>query len=155
MASVATRCLTWLPIHGVKNSAQVAPLQLDLMAATVWKRKCDPNAPPHPPPHQTVSQFNLYYYYCIDRCIYLNLSKSAQSAAGLKALKPVANQRYLMCKSLPYCIFFILSTIFKHTIPNIYRTLEKQTAIIEIFILHFILFCQLYSSIQYQLSTEH
>ena len=32
--------------------------------------------------------------YCIDRCIYLNLSKSTQSAAGLKALKPAVNGRY-------------------------------------------------------------
>ena len=39
---------------------------------------------------------NYYYnYYCIDRRIYLNLFKSAQSAAGLKALKPEANRRYL------------------------------------------------------------
>ena len=29
--------------------------------------------------------------YCIDRCIYLNLSKSTQSVAGWKALKPAAN----------------------------------------------------------------
>ena len=35
-----------------------------------------------------------HYYYCIDRCIYLNLSDSTQSTAGLKALKPAANRRY-------------------------------------------------------------
>ena len=40
--------------------------------------------------------------YCIDRRIYLNLFKPTQSAAGLKALKPAANGRYLMCKSSPY-----------------------------------------------------
>ena len=33
-------------------------------------------------------------------CIYLNLTESIQSAAGLKLLKPAANGRYLMCKSL-------------------------------------------------------
>ena len=32
--------------------------------------------------------------YCIDRRIYLNLSKSTQSAAGLKSLEPAANGRY-------------------------------------------------------------
>ena len=37
--------------------------------------------------------------YCIDRRIYLNLFKSTQSSAGLKALKPAANGRYLLCKS--------------------------------------------------------
>ena len=37
-----------------------------------------------------------YYYYCIDRCIYLKLSKSTQSAVGLKDLKPAANGRYLI-----------------------------------------------------------
>ena len=37
-----------------------------------------------------------YYYNCIDRRIYLNLSKSTQSATGLNALKPAANGRYLM-----------------------------------------------------------
>ena len=31
--------------------------------------------------------------YCINRRIYLNLLKSTQSAAGLKALKPAANER--------------------------------------------------------------
>ena len=31
-----------------------------------------------------------YYYYYIDRRIYLNISKSTQSAAGLKVLKPAA-----------------------------------------------------------------
>ena len=41
--------------------------------------------------------------YWIDCSIYLNLSKSIQSAAWLKALKPAANGRwYLMCKSKPY-----------------------------------------------------
>ena len=37
---------------------------------------------------------------CIDERIYLNLSKSVQSPAGLKTLKPAANGRFLMCKPL-------------------------------------------------------
>ena len=38
--------------------------------------------------------------YCIARRIDLNLSKSTQSAAeGVKALKPAANGRYVMCKN--------------------------------------------------------
>ena len=41
-----------------------------------------------------------YYYYCIDKHTYLHVSKSTQSAAGLKALKSAANGRYLMCKSI-------------------------------------------------------
>ena len=49
----------------------------------------------------------LLLLYCIDRCIYLNLSKSTRNAAGLKALKPAANGRYLMCKSLS-CYFQLL-----------------------------------------------
>ena len=48
--------------------------------------------------------------YCIDSCIYLHLSKSTQSAAGLKALKPAANERYLMCKSLPYYFHLLYHT---------------------------------------------
>ena len=54
------------------------------------------------------------YYYYIDRRIYLNLSKSTQSAAGLKALKPAANGHYLICNSLPYYFHIILyrSTFF-------------------------------------------
>ena len=39
--------------------------------------------------------------------IYLNLSKSSQSAGGLKALKLAANGRYLMCKSLPYYFYLL------------------------------------------------
>ena len=42
----------------------------------------------------------------IDRHIYLNLSRSTQSAAQLKSLKPAANGRYLMCKSLPYTKYY-------------------------------------------------
>ena len=52
-------------------------------------------------PHQ-------HYYYCLDRRIYLTLSKSTQSTAGLKALKSAADGRYLMCKSLPYYFHFIV-----------------------------------------------
>ena len=53
----------------------------------------------------------FYFCFCFvvvvvvvifDRRIYLCLSKSIQSAAGLKALKPAASGRYLMCKSLHY-----------------------------------------------------
>ena len=52
--------------------------------------------------------------YCIGRHIYLNLSKSTQSTAGLKALKPAANRCFLTSKSLP-CYFHLLyrSTINK------------------------------------------
>ena len=46
------------------------------------------------------------YYYYFDTRIYLNLSKSTQSAVGLKALKPAANGHYLMCKSLPYYLHY-------------------------------------------------
>ena len=49
---------------------------------------------------------DFVYYHCIDRRIHLSLSKSTQSAAGLKPLKPAANGRYLMCKSLPYYFHF-------------------------------------------------
>ena len=42
------------------------------------------------------------YDYYMDGRIYLNLSKCIQSAAGLKALRPATNGRYLMCKTLPY-----------------------------------------------------
>ena len=45
--------------------------------------------------------------YCIDRHIYFNLFKSTQSAAGLKALKPAANGRYLMCKSPYFHLLYI------------------------------------------------
>ena len=49
----------------------------------------------------------------IDGCIYyLNLSKSIQSAAGLKALKSAANGRYLMCKPLPYCCHLLYRSTF-------------------------------------------
>ena len=44
--------------------------------------------------------------------IYLNLSKSNQRAAGLKAVKPAANGHYLMCKSLPY----YLRLLYKSTV---------------------------------------
>ena len=53
-----------------------------------------------------------YYYYCIERRIYFNLSKSTQSAAGLKALKPAANSRYFMCKTLPYCFHLLYRSTF-------------------------------------------
>ena len=36
-----------------------------------------------------------YYYYCIDRRTYLNLSRSNESAAGMNTLKPAANGCYL------------------------------------------------------------
>ena len=57
----------------------------------------------------SITNCRWYWYvlYCIDRRIYLNLSKSAQSATGLKALKPAANRRYLLCKQLP-CYFHLL-----------------------------------------------
>ena len=45
-----------------------------------------------------------------DRRMYLNLSKSIQSTAGLRALKPAANGRYFMCKSLPYYLAYIYCT---------------------------------------------
>ena len=50
--------------------------------------------------------YYYYHHYYIDKRIYLNLSKSTQSAAGLKALKSAANGRYLTCKSLSYCFRF-------------------------------------------------
>ena len=40
--------------------------------------------------------FTLYHYYHIHGRIYLNLSRSIQSAAGLKDVTPAANGRYLM-----------------------------------------------------------
>ena len=46
-----------------------------------------------------VDYFYFYNYHYIDKLIYFNLCKSSQSAAGLKALKPAANRRNLMCKS--------------------------------------------------------
>ena len=46
---------------------------------------------------------------CIDGRISLNLSKSIQSAAGMKALKPAAIWALLklLCKSLAYCTFTV------------------------------------------------
>ena len=44
--------------------------------------------------HQLTEQVHQWDYYYIDRRIYLNLSKSTQSVAGLKTLKPAANGRY-------------------------------------------------------------
>ena len=60
--------------------------------------------------------YHYYYYYCIDRSIYLNLSKSTQSAAWLKALKPAANGRYFMCKPLPYYFHF---TVQRYIYPPV------------------------------------
>ena len=58
-------------------------------------------------------QYYYYYYYCyIDEHIYLNLSKSNQSATGLKALKPAANGHYLMCKSLPCYLHLLYKSTF-------------------------------------------
>ena len=48
----------------------------------------------------------------IHRCIYLKFSKSTQSTAGLKALKPTASVRYLMCKLFPYCLHLLYRTTF-------------------------------------------
>ena len=48
----------------------------------------------------------------IHRCIYLNFSKLTQSTAGLKALKPTASVRYLMCKLFPYCLHLLYRTTF-------------------------------------------
>ena len=46
--------------------------------------------------------------YCIDRRVYLNLFQiDSKRRMGMKALKPAANGRYLMCKSLP-CYFHLL-----------------------------------------------
>ena len=53
-----------------------------------------------------------YYNYYIDRRIYLNFSKLTQNAAGLKALKPAVNGRYLMCKSLPYYFRLLYRSTF-------------------------------------------
>ena len=53
--------------------------------------------------------------YCIDWLIYLNLSQSIQSAAGLNALEPAANGRYFMCKSLLPCYLrFLYISTFIH-----------------------------------------
>ena len=43
--------------------------------------------------------------------MYLNRSKLTQSAAGPTALKPAANGRYLMCKSLPYYLHLLYRTV--------------------------------------------
>ena len=56
--------------------------------------------------------YYYYYYYDIDRRIYLNLSKSTQSTARLKASKPAANGSYLMCKSLPYNFHLLYRSAF-------------------------------------------
>ena len=56
--------------------------------------------------------YYYYYYYYIDRLIYLSFSKSTHSAAGQKALKPAANGRYLMCKSLPYYFHLLYRSTF-------------------------------------------
>ena len=50
--------------------------------------------------------------YCIKR-IYLNLFKSNQSTAGLKALKPAANGCYLMCKSSTYYFHLLYKSTLK------------------------------------------
>ena len=52
------------------------------------------------------------YCYCFERRIYLNLSKSTQSAAGLKVLNHDANGRYLLCKSLPYYFQLLYRSTF-------------------------------------------
>ena len=54
----------------------------------------------------------INHYHCIDRRIYLNLSRSTQSAAGLNSLKPAANGRYFMCKSLPYYLHLLYRSTF-------------------------------------------
>ena len=59
-----------------------------------------------------IEGYYYYYYYYFNRRIYLNLSKSTQSAAGLKALKPAVNGRYLMCKSMPYYIHLLYRSTF-------------------------------------------
>ena len=51
-------------------------------------------------------------YIVLDRHIYLNLSESTQSTAGLKALKPAANGRYLMCKSSPCYLHLVYRSTF-------------------------------------------
>ena len=50
--------------------------------------------------------------YCIDRRIYLDLFNSSQSSTGLKALKPAANGRSLMCKSSPYYFHWLYISTF-------------------------------------------
>ena len=44
--------------------------------------------------------------------IYHNLFKSNQRAAGLKAFKPAANGRYLMCKPLPDYLHLLTKSTF-------------------------------------------
>ena len=62
------------------------------------------------------------FVFCIDKRIYLNLSKSTQSAAGLKASKPAAKGRYLRWKSLPYTsisVALILAFMHLYSIFNL------------------------------------
>ena len=58
--------------------------------------------------------------YYIDGRIYLNLSKSIQSTAGLKALKPVANGRSLMCKSLPYYLHLLYRSTLNPSVSKVH-----------------------------------
>ena len=51
-------------------------------------------------------------YYYIDRRICLNIFKSTQSAAVLKALKIAAIGCHLMCKSLPYYLHLLSRSTF-------------------------------------------
>ena len=43
---------------------------------------------------------------------FLKISKSTRSATGLKVLKPAANGRYVMCKSLPYSFQLLYRSTF-------------------------------------------
>ena len=54
--------------------------------------------------------------YYIDRHIYLHLSKSIQSAAGLKDLKPAANGWYLNVQIMTLLFTF---TVQKYIYPSV------------------------------------
>ena len=58
----------------------------------------------------TCTCIDLFFNDLIDRRIYLNLSKSTESSAGLKALKPAANGRYL--------INVLIITLFTFTVQK-------------------------------------
>ena len=61
--------------------------------------------------------YYYYYYYHIDGRIYLNLSKSNQSAARLDALKPAANGCYVMYKSVLYYIHLLYIYAYVSKVP--------------------------------------
>ena len=69
--------------------------------------------------------------YCIDRRIYLNLSKRTQSAARLKALKPAVNGRYLLFMQTIALLFPF--TVHKYIYPPISKV---HAGSFRVFVIH-------------------